>query len=335
MGIIDAMKGSKARLIKAKNSGGFFYFVGDAKGKNAALLVYDQGKDAEGKKTFREGRGLIGDFKKEHGKALYCQGEIITGSRLTFSIQKGNAKPSVVKKAFKASETLKQGLGGPAMSILKSAKIVVAGAEETVPTENSTVDISAYKNNPELKEILEGLSDDEIREVMAADRSFQEKIAFLPSAREEASELEEKQGQTERMLDEIANARSAYEAELAKAENNVSHRNKLLQMEEELKEKQIQLARLNSVGGDPFLEEQLEGPDLEALQAALRTGLELLQQRLVRAREETNNLRAQHAAVTDDQRDAMNSQIKEAVNNIKGEVQSIEQQKNKIMEERV
>ena len=124
--LVAAMNATKKGLKAARSEGGYFYFLGDAKGKEAALIVFDKKKDSDGKKTLRIGRSLLKVFRKGGVKARYSYGAINPGSALVFSIEKGNAKPAILKFAFKKSTMLHDGVGSSMVGTLKGVKFQMA-----------------------------------------------------------------------------------------------------------------------------------------------------------------------------------------------------------------
>ena len=108
--LVSAMAVTKKGLRASQGEGGHFYFVGDAKGNEGALIVFNNSKDANGKKTLRTGRSLLKTFRKGGVKPRYSQGTVLKGSPTVFSIQKGTAKPAMLKLAFKKCTMLHDGL---------------------------------------------------------------------------------------------------------------------------------------------------------------------------------------------------------------------------------
>jgi|GEM_PF-3700325 len=279
MKIVKAMGITAKGLKGARSKGGYFYFIGDPQGNNAALMVYDKDKDADGKKSFRAGKGLLADFKKEFGKALYSQGEISVEGKLIFSITKGNAKPSIMKRAFKTSNILKEGIGNAGVSLLKSAKIKMAGAEPA-PVNIDTTEMEAFRQNPQYAALLEGLSEEEIAEVFLAEKAFAENYASLPSSQEEATELEEQQAETEKLITEIEELSNQI------ADLDPEDRQTARELENQLNAKRMEIALQNPIGTDMFDEDQLTGVEKELFSASIHVGLELLFRRLMEVQDE-------------------------------------------------
>ena len=94
--LVAAMAVTRKGLKEASREGGHFYFVGDAKGRDGALIVFGPGKDGDGKKTFRTGRGLLQVFKKGGVKPVYSQGSIQSGSPLVFAITNDHDERAVL-----------------------------------------------------------------------------------------------------------------------------------------------------------------------------------------------------------------------------------------------
>ncbi len=298
--IVASMAPTKKGLKAAQSEGGFFYFVSDAKGMESALIVHGKGKDGDGKKTFRIGRGLLKDFKSGKVKPFFCQGSIEAGSPLRFAIDKGTAKPTVLKNAFKKSDLLADGLGASLVGLLKSAKIGVAKAESSSTPETpdapdtpdskaaaiSADELASFRSKPEIAAMITelALSDEEVEELLVAEKAFGEQAKLLPRPADEEQALQERQAETEALLDELS--KGAEELETLKSTDIEAAR----KLEQSLNDKRIELARKNAVGPNPFAEDALDGPDREALNAALLAGITLLIEQVKAVRSEVQEL---------------------------------------------
>ncbi|MFT4979779.1 MAG: AraC-like DNA-binding protein [Myxococcota bacterium] len=287
MGLAESMDKTAKGLKDARSDGGFFFIVTDAKGVNAALMANGAARDADGKKTFRSGRGVLRDFKKEHGKCFYCQGEIIPGSTLIFNITKGTAKPTVIKRAFKGSEMLHEGVGSALIGALKGAKITMSAPEESGAPETAaaTEDQAALKEwmaQPDIKRMAAELDMDEseLQELFAAEQAFAAHAEALPRSIDEDTALQLQQAETEALLDALN--KGIRELEALKS----SDLDAALVREEQLNEQRVELARLNAIGPAPFDGDELSDTDKQALEAAVHVGLALLLGRLRKARAE-------------------------------------------------
>lgn len=326
MGLVDSMAATAKGLKSAKTDGGFFYFVGDAKGENAALMVLGRKKDADGKKTFRSGRGLLKEFKKEHGKGLYSQGEIIAGSSLTFSITKGSAKPGIIKRAFKKSALLHEGVGTALVGVLKGAKIEMSGADSSSRSEEGTsesADLAAWKQRPEVMEMISDLelSDDEIAELFAAEAAFEQYADALELSPEEDTALQLRQAETEALLDELEQGALALAA--LREEGDQA---KILAQEELLNNKRIELAQKNAIGPDPFSDDTLSRSDQESFRAAIRAGLALLLERVVRAQEAIDAERERLQSAPPDERQRIEEDLSARRSELSTELDAIQTQ---------
>jgi hypothetical protein len=279
---------TKTSISKIKSKGGFFYFICDSTGENAAIMALDSVKDSDGKKTYRDGRGLIKEFKKEYGKPKFSQGRIEGGKSVTLIITKGSAKPSQMKRAFKKKNILHEGVGPKGVALLKSAKIIMDGGtnentEKSVGQKAlSKKDIATFEAREDIKEL--GLSNEELIALMTAEQSFIGYENALPSSADELSDLQELQAETEELLDELAQGQKQIEEYMNKGDEEAAK-----ELHFALNEKRIEMARKNSTGPDPFLNSELDGADKEALHAALYTGIELLIERVQTINSEVNN----------------------------------------------
>jgi len=278
--VIKSMGVTKKSLMKALTNGGFFYFIGDADGKAGALIVFDKKKDKDGKMTFRTGRGLLKDFKTGYGKPLYSQGEVTNTNGGTFNISKGNAKPAMLKKAFKKNPVLLKGLSAGVAGKLKSIKIKMAsGGEEE---EEATVDdaaLKAWADTPEVMALIEdmGLDADELKELYAAEQAFQTYAESMPSEAMEDSELELRQGEIEAGCDEL----NAMQSELSKLDGD-----ERAAAEDKMNQTRLELAMKCSHGPNPLASEDLTGEDLQFLTASITASIQLLLIRVGTVRKE-------------------------------------------------
>jgi hypothetical protein len=211
---LDAMKKFTGKGLKSsKEGGGHFYYVSDSKGVEAALIVMATSKDEKGSRTSREGRGILKAFKK-CGRAIFCEGSVsYESSKMYFSIDKGSAKPSIIKKAFKQCAMLHEGVGSSLVGILKGAKIQMAVAPsqpaEVLSEDDKQRRIDQWKvENAALSIEMEGdLSDEEILELFAAEASFKS----LGNESEELEALELEQEEKERTIRELENIEEEFE----------------------------------------------------------------------------------------------------------------------------
>jgi len=293
MGIVDAMSNSTKGLKDASSDGGFFYFVSDQKGVNAAIIAFGRKKDGDGKKTFRVGRGLLKDFRKEHGKAVFSQGEIQPGSSIAFEISKGNAKPTAMKRAFKSSDLLHEGVGAAGVALLKAAKIRVGAPESssgTAPTTSTETDATeapvevseaakAWAAQPSIQDL--DLDPSEIMEMFAAEKAFEAYNEAMPLSESEETALQVRQAETEEMLDSLTDGQAKL-AGLIKAGDTEAAR----ELEQELNTQRIALAQKTAIGPNPFDSDVLSQADQQAFTGAMFAGLQLLMDRLQQARRE-------------------------------------------------
>jgi hypothetical protein len=329
MGVLESMAGTAKGLRDAASGGGFFYLVTDAKGANAALVVLSEKKDADGKKTGRLGRSMLKDFKKEHGKGLFSEGRIESGSPVVFSITKGSAKPGIIKRAFKQSSLLHEGVGASVLGLLKGAKIRMSAPD--TETSSATPDASAteavdeaglkaWAEQPEVQEMIEalGLSSEDLAEVFEAEQAFARYAESLPRPLEEETALQEQLAETEQLLDELA----LEAAEVARLQE--TDLEQALVLEDSLNQKRIQLAQRNATGPDPFASSELSAPDREALAAAVRAGMALLLQQVTALRAALSKLSTRLDGSADDPEAIAAITLKR--NTLLQELGSIEQQ---------
>ena len=283
---LDLLMGrSQKSLLLAKKIGGHFYFVSDRKGANAALIVIDQRKDEDGAKTFRMGRGMLKEFKKDVRQAVYSQGNVLAGNKLTFEITKGNAKAAIMKKAFKKSEKLKNGLGA-AFALVKAAQIR-ASAEETAASDVS-VNLD-WKANPETvaTQTELGLTDLEMVDLLAAESAFNEYESALETKEDEETLLQERQAEAEAKLDEIAENMEQLE------EIRVTDPHAARMIEALINDQRIELAKTNPVSGNAFDQGNLAPDDHEFFKAAVSCGVELLLDRMYVVEDELSVLQTE------------------------------------------
>jgi hypothetical protein len=287
--LIAAMGKTPKGLRGAQDGGGHFYFLADSKGVEGALVVLSKDKDTDGKKTFRIGRGLLKDFRSGGVKPLYSQGEVAAGSPMVFNIQKGNAKPALISRAFKKCEMIHSGVGSALVGVLKGAKIAMAGGG-SAPAPDSTEDASvsdeeiAWASTPEMKELIADLelSPEDLHDLYAAQKAFEAYAEDLPLSEDEDTALQLQQAETEALLDALA----AGDEELERLKASAPTGEKTLALEDELNQARIALAQKSAVGPSPFNGELLSDVDRQALTASIRAGLELLLARIVTLRSE-------------------------------------------------
>jgi hypothetical protein len=289
MGLVQLMSPTKTSISKIKSKGGFFYFLCDSTGANAAIMALDATKDSEGKKSFRDGRGLMKEFKKEFGKPKFSQGRIEAGkSSVTLVITKGNAKPAQMMRAFKKKNILHEGVGTKGVALFKSAKIIMdSGSNEQVDTDTKTKgpskkEVASFANREDIKDL--GLTTDEVVALMTSERTFSQYESALPSSSDELTEIQELQAATEQILDELKEGQELIEKYMLEGNTKAA-----TQLHLELNDKRIDMARKNATGPDPFLNSELDGADKEALNAALYAGIELLRQRVEIIKSELKN----------------------------------------------
>lgn len=334
-----AMSLTPKALKTASNSGGFFYFVSDAKGEKAALIVFDRDKDSDGKKATRAGRSVVKDFKKEYGKALFSQGEIVSsGGKVTFVIDKGNAKPAVIKRAFKGSDVLHDGVGAALVSVLKGAKLQVgrskpepepessssASTASTAPTAPTAPDpaLEAWSSKPEIQQMIAQLELDpqEVAEMFAAEAAFEAYQKALPRSEEEDTLMQVRLAETEALIDELSDG----DALLSTLRGTDPAQ--ALKLEGELNEKRIALAKSNPVGVDNIDSGELSPTDKQAFTASIRAGLELL---LARAEQARTTLETEHARIQqlpEEEKLAATERFAPKQEQIRAEIQSLRRQ---------
>ena len=328
MSIVDSMSSTAKGLKNSKKDGGFFYFISDNRGTNAVLMAIEKKIDGDGKKTARSGRAVLKAFKKAHGKAVYSQGKLLlTGSGLTFAITGGNAKPSTMKVAFKRSALLHEGVGAAAVAILKGSKVVVDSGQDDQdsdsPTPSAVVEdgaLDAWKADPDVQALLEGLSGDEIAEIFEAEQAFNTRFPLLPDEEDEATAMQERLAETEAALKALAKEeetlktlKTANPAEAVKLENA-------------MQERRIALALENPIGSGTLDLDQLEGADLESFRAARRTGLELLRARVKVAQEQIQEEYKTISALSDTERSGKELELSLRVAELRLELESISAQ---------
>ena len=327
MGVLESMSATAKGLKGAKSSGGFFYFVSDTKGQNAALMVVDKGKDPDGKKTFRMGRGLLKEFKKEFRKGLYSQGEIkVAGSSVTFAITKGSVKPAIMKKAFKASDLLHEGVGASNIGVLKGAKITMAGQED--PEQLSASDQEARQKeletwrraNAGLIFEMGAMSNAEIEELFDSEKAFAAYAKALPGSLDEDTTLQERQAETEALLDALAEGDKKLEG------LKLSDPAAALVLENELNEKRLALAMNNPIDNDPFEDGVLSDTDKQSFSAAVRAGLELLFARVIDARQEIDNEQIRLDNLNSEDKEQALGELNVKRTNLTRELDAIQQQ---------
>ena len=134
--------------------------------------------------------------------------------------------------------------------------------------------------------LLQGLSKSEAFEVFLAQIDFDKQVAKLQTSEAEQTDMEERQAESERLLQEI----EEQEKSLAKltqgkhfyerkggSEKRVERANKA---EEHLNELRLKLAQTNPIGSNLFAEDnRFTEQEQMAFDASIRAGLKLLRQR--------------------------------------------------------
>ena len=273
---IDAMTQKMAATRKgfkaASREDGHFYFVSDPKGKQGALIVHGVAADPEGKKTARLGRSLLQDARKNGERLKYSQGTVSAGSPLVFSITAGNARPTTIKAAFKGSQTLHDGVGSAAASLLKSARIKATGQEDAPASSDAELD-GWRRQNAALIAEMGGLTDAEVAELVQAEQGFTALAEALPRSLDEEARLEEQRAETEAAFTELQSTRDRLdELEPGDTEGRRA-------LEAELDAQRQALAVKQSSGADPFLGDTLAPLEQELFFASVTAGMKLLRAR--------------------------------------------------------
>ena len=284
------------------DSSGYFYFVSDKKGKHVLLIVTLKGKS----KTVSLGRGALQEFKDTYSASTdtkFCQGQVLlSGSTLIFEIEKGSAKPGMMKLGLKKSTSLHTGIGAK-KSALMSAKIRMAGQsppEERDAGEEAERDqaLETWRRNPaNAKLIMEigDMSQADIVELFEAEVAFKAHRDSLPSPRSETVALEELAARNEEALAALDTGKSALLEALESGDIE-----RALEMERDLDEQRAALAADNASGPDFFASDSLSPIDQEALKLSLNTGIRLLIDRMVSLKREIQVVREALEAAEDE-----------------------------------
>ena len=214
----DAIAGSNAH----------FYFVCDKSLEHCVILI---GPEAD---IMKVGRRALLTIKKL-GKPLYSQGRVGKhSSKMALQIQKGNAKPTMLKKALKNPDNLIGSLPGSLGTTSKSWKIMMFSQDPQPDSPEPGVnadEVADFRSRN--AEDAEGLSDEEIQEIMVTMRDYE---ANIPDQDAESQLLEEEQLAMEDEVREL----DALEERIRKEDPNDLDQKRA--MEEDLAERRIQLS---------------------------------------------------------------------------------------------
>lgn len=231
----------KKILSKGGSLGGSFYFVSNAKGTDAVVVVHVVRKAADAKKAAKEGKS----FRKEIKGAKYCSGSVTAlKKKLVFHIEVGTAPTTLMKSAFTKLAKADAGLG-----LLKKAKyqkgLEVEEAEDTSVIAEGEITLTAE----EQKELDAVLGDEE--GLSASNK------AILDAMAEE--ELDELQEEIDNSTAAIAALEAAFDGSEAKAF--------------ELHSARLELAAQLEEGADSFAGAEIPSSMKESFNAALSESL--------------------------------------------------------------
>lgn len=277
--VVASMASTRKGLMGAQSGGGHFYFVGDAKGSEGALIVYDTSRDRKGKKTLSAGRSLMKIFRDDKVTPLvYSIGTVQSGDPLIFNLTKGSAKPAQIRLAFKSAKTTLHQVTGMSL-LLQGVRFKVAGQEEQTPASREQA-LNEWRCSPKNARMIAelGLSDpvdiEDLFDLAAADAAFDQYAKSLPHTLDEETRLEEARAGLEsdlRALNEMSKTVVTLQGtDLSAA----------LQVEETLNQRRAAMARTIAVGGNPFEGETLDSAEHEAFTAMTLLGAQLLTDRM-------------------------------------------------------
>jgi hypothetical protein len=211
-----------------------YYFVCDKSLDHCVILV---GYESH---IMKAGRKAMLTLKKL-GKPLFSQGKVgVVNNNSALLIQKGNAKPTMIKKGLKDPNKLIGSLPGAMGNAAKTWKIMMYSADEAPAVhEVSEEQIADFKSNYASE--IAGLSPEEIKELLGTMLDFQAQIP--DSNAEKQLLLEEKQARDEE-ADEIK------ELEKKIASSRHGDQKALQAMEMELAERKIELSIMHNGEGD-------------------------------------------------------------------------------------
>jgi|GEM_PF-4697893 len=310
-------------MIIKKNQDDFwgnFYYVGDARGTQAALIVTLANKDPKGMKAASLGKKC----RKQISGAKFCQGVVrMNGSKLLFEVVSGSATPKVMTNGFKGC--LNQ---SAELKFLKvKAKVRMFRAPEETEAENEEDNAAeAEISNPaqdaldaeEFDQFLEGIefNDDDLADLQTLGPRMDElerQMSAIYGATPPLSE-EELIAQEEQRLQELIEQSLSESAEINQLcedlqqqlenldpatdpETERALREELARKTEELQEARYDLAANLYTGEQPFPPPVSElSPEIKTIMsAALTDSVSAIHNRLAEIREQTQIL---HAEVT-------------------------------------
>ena len=153
-GALKKIRAGKGKLV------GYFYYVGDTRGKQAALVVTLQARDKKGTKASSEGKKL----RKLIPGAKFSRGTVsVDGSKLIFELRAGSASGGHVKSGFKKSGLADvSGLG-----VLKKAVIRKGGVDEADDDEQGSTAAEAAAPDSTVEETFDDIDPAELAALLA------------------------------------------------------------------------------------------------------------------------------------------------------------------------
>ena len=303
--LVAAMSVTRKGMRLAHREGGHFYFVGDMKGTECVLIVFNKRKDKEGKKTLRIGRSMVRTFRKNGVKPFYSQGIVEPGKPTFFSIEKGNARPATLKIAFKKCTMLHEGVGNALVGVLKGVKFQMASKkkEEVVEVTPEQVEEreeeleSWRRDNAEMLAEIGGMSPEEVEELFEVEKDFEAYAQALSHTPAEDTHIQQRLAETEALLKKL-NQDAGQMQKLKKTDITAA-----LVLETKLQEQRGEMAQTIAVGGNPFDLERLADAEKEALNAMQTVGTQLLMDRMTALREENDRARAELESLSTEEYD--------------------------------
>ena len=300
--LVASMALTKKGLKASLKDGGYFYFAGDSKGTEGALIVFSESKDADGGRTKRSGRKLLKVFRSAGVTPRYSQGQISSGKPMVFSIEKGNLKPALMKQVFKKCTTLHRGVGQDMVSVLKSARFQMASQDtaEDLPKRTASEQAAHQeqvenwrKQNTALLAELGEMSSEEVEDLFAAEVALRI-LNSDDAALDEQTALEEEQANLE---DDLIVLAADAERLTRTAGTNLDA---ALDMESVLNQRRAELSSKLANSHYPFGGEQLAPEDQELNAAVVHASAQLLMDQMLNIHDLDTEARSEMEAMSDE-----------------------------------
>jgi hypothetical protein len=253
---------------------------------------------------------------------------------MVFSIQKGTAKPAMLKLAFKKCTMLHDGVGSAMVGMLKGVKfqMAAASASEEKPdqarapqktTRNAIREQGLEdwrRDNASLIFEMGEMTNEEIEELYEAEQGFADYAQTLPHSLDEDTLLEERQADLEADLSGLS-AGAQRMAGLQETDLPAARA-----LETQLNRQRAEMAQKIAIGGDPFDGGQLDDAEREALTVMRTVGAQLLIDRMNAIRDENARERERLAALPDEERGQAIERFEDRRSQMLSELDTIMQQ---------